>query len=83
MLSEFCDSSACEQFLPIFYTESEKMFYIKVVEIFVSFPESYGLHSDGFQTVRYASFTELLSLHLARKFQNVYLTFVLYHVLFI
>lgn len=68
-------------FLPIFDTESEKMFYIKVVEIFVSFPEGDGLHSDDFQTVRYARFTELLLLHLARKLQNVYLTFVLYHVL--
>lgn len=67
--------------MPIFDTESEKMFYIKVVEIFVSFPEGDGLHSDDFQTVRYARFTELLLLHLARKLQNVYLTFVLYHVL--
>ena len=62
--------------------ESGNTFYIKVVEIFASFSERYGMQSDDHQTGRYDRFTALLFLHIARNFQIVYITFVLvtYHL---
>jgi len=82
VLSGFWNSSACDQFLSFITAESGNTFYIKVVEIFASFSESYGMQSDDHQTGRYDRFTALLFVHLARNFQIVYITFVLvtYHL---